>query len=87
MKQTAMQHLKEDLILSKETTKISLSLIENEEIKDACMKVVELTLNSIIKRIDDELLEMEKENAIYLVHQLTKCHHTTVENRYKEIFK
>ena len=64
MIQTAMQDLKEDLILSKATVKNSLSIIENEEIKDACMEVVELTLNNIIKRIDGELLEMEMQQII-----------------------
>jgi acetamidase/formamidase len=57
---TAMQELKSDLILTKSRTKDSLSEIENQEIKDACIKVVEMTLNSIITRIDDELLKMEK---------------------------
>jgi hypothetical protein len=67
MKQTAMQELKDDLILTKSRTKDSLSEIENQEIKDACIKVVEITLNSIIKRIDDELLKMEK-NQIMSVY-------------------
>jgi hypothetical protein len=67
MKQTAMQELKSDLILTKSRTKDSLSEIENQEIKDACIKVVEMTLNSIIKRIDDELLKMEK-NQIMSVY-------------------
>lgn len=64
MKQTAMQELKSDLILTKETTKNSFSEIKNQEIKDACIKVVEMTLNSIITRIDTELLAMEKEQII-----------------------
>ena len=59
--ETAMLNLKEDLILTKSRTKDSFSEIENQEIKDACIKVVEMTLNSIITRIDTELLEMEKE--------------------------
>ena len=61
---TAMQELKSDLILTKSRTKDSLSEIENQEIKDACIKVVEMTLNSIIKRIDDELLKMEKKQIM-----------------------
>ena len=64
MKQTAMQELKSDLVLTKETTKNSFSEIKNQEIKDACIKVVEMTLNSIITRIDTELLEMEKEQIM-----------------------
>lgn len=62
--ETAMLNLKEDLILTKSRTKDSFSEIENQEIKDACIKVVEMTLNSIITRIDTELLEMEKEQII-----------------------
>ena len=61
MKQTAMQELKSDLILTKEITLNSFSAIKKQEIKDACIKVVEMTLNSIITRIDTELLAMEKE--------------------------
>jgi hypothetical protein len=64
MKQTAMQDLKEDLILTKSSIKDALLEIKNEEINKACIEVVNLTLNRIIKRIDDELLEMEKEQMI-----------------------
>ena len=56
-----MQELKSDLILTKEITLISFSAIKKQEIKDACIKVVEITLNSIITRIDTELLAMEEE--------------------------
>lgn len=75
MKQTAMQDLKEDLILTKSKVKDALLEIENAEIKDACVKVVELTLNNIIKRIDDELLEMEKKQIIEFTgdYVLTQC--------------
>jgi len=67
-----MQELKSDLILTKETTKNSFSEIENQEIKDACIKVVEMTLNSIITRIDTELLKMEKEQIIESVVNTVK---------------
>ena len=75
MKQTAMQELKSDLVLTKETTKNSFSEIKNQEIKDACIKVVEMTLNSIITRIDTEMLEMEKEQIIEFTNDyvLTQC--------------
>jgi hypothetical protein len=36
MKQTAMQDLREDLQLTVETAKDSLSEIENQEIREAC---------------------------------------------------
>lgn len=75
MKQTAMQDLKEDLILTKSKVKDALLEIENEEINRACIEVVNLTLNRIIKRIDDELLEMEKEQTIEFTNDyvLTQC--------------
>ena len=62
--QTAMQDLREDLILTEVSVKESLLEIENQEIREACQKVVSLTLKNIIKRIDDELLEMEKQQII-----------------------
>lgn len=75
MKQTAMQDLREDLILTQTSAKESLLEIENQEIRKACQEVVRLTLNNIIKRIDDELLEMEKQQkddyAIELLEWLT----------------
>ena len=75
MEQTAMQDLKEDLILTKSKVKDALLEIENEEINRACVEVVNLTLNRIIKRIDDELLEMEKEQIIEFTNDyvLTQC--------------
>jgi hypothetical protein len=60
MKQTSMQDLREDLQLTVETAKDALLEIENQEIREACQEVVRLTLNNIIKRIDEELLEMER---------------------------
>lgn len=57
---TAMQELREDLQLTIDTAKDALLEIENEGIRLACQEVVRLTLKNIIKRIDNELLEMEK---------------------------
>lgn len=90
MEKTAMQELKSDLILTKETTKNSFSEIKNQEIKDACIKVVEMTLNSIITRIDTELLEMEKEQIIdaHLDGQTTwDVTSKTADKYYNETFK
>ena len=95
MKQTAMQELKSDLILTKSRTKDSFSEIKNQEIKDACINVVEMTLNSIIKRIDTELLEMEKEQTIdFARHCLDKAKDLdiltafmNVEQYYSQTFK
>jgi hypothetical protein len=64
MKQTAMQDLREDLILTQTSVKDALIEIENQEIRKACQEVVRLTLSNIIKRIDEELLEMEKQQII-----------------------
>ena len=58
---TAMQDLREDLQLTIKTAKDALLEIENEDTRVACQEVVRLTLKNIIKRIDDELLEMEKQ--------------------------
>jgi hypothetical protein len=91
MKQTAMQELKSDLILTKSRTKDSLSEIENQEIKDACIKVVEMTLNSIIKRIDDELLKMEKEQimSVYADGRISVISNKIIgyEEYYNETFR
>jgi hypothetical protein len=69
MKQTAMQDLREDLQLTVETAKDSLSEIENQEIREACQEVVRLTLKNIIKRIDEELLEVERQQIIDTFNQ------------------
>jgi SpoVK/Ycf46/Vps4 family AAA+-type ATPase len=61
---TAMQELREDLQLTIETAKDALLEIENGDTRIACQEVVRLTLKNIIKRIDDELLEMEKQQII-----------------------
>lgn len=86
-----MQELKSDLVLTKEITLNSFSAIKKQEIKDACIKVVELTLNSIITRIDTELLAMEKEQMCKFAY---KCHNHykvngdfKIEQYYNETFK
>lgn len=62
---TAMQDLREDLILTQISAKESLLEIENQEIREACQEVVRLTLSNIIKRIDEELLEIERQQKGY----------------------
>lgn len=66
---TSMQELREDLQLTIETAKDALLEIENEDTRIACQEVVRLTLKNIIKRIDDELLEMEKQQIIDAVEE------------------
>ena len=64
MKQTAMQYLKQDLQETFNTANDALLAIENEEIRLACQEVVKVTIKNIIDRIDEKLLEMEKEQII-----------------------
>lgn len=64
MKKTAMQDLREDLILTQTSVKEALLEIENKEARKVCQVVVKLTLSNIIKRIDEELLELEKHQII-----------------------
>jgi len=61
---TAMQELRDDLVATLKTGDEALNEIQDISIRESCQKVVQLTLESIIKRIDDELLEMEKEQKI-----------------------
>lgn len=64
---TAMQDLKEDLQHTIDTANEALMEIEDVVIRKACQKTVELTLKNIVKRIDDELLTMEKQQ-IFAAH-------------------
>jgi hypothetical protein len=61
---TAMQELREDLQLTIDTANNALLDIEDKAIRLACQEVVRLTLKNIIKRIDEELLVMEKQQII-----------------------
>jgi hypothetical protein len=61
---TAMQELRDDLVATLKTGDEALNEIQDISIRESCQKVVQLTLESIIKRIDEELLEMEKEQMI-----------------------
>ena len=86
-----MQELKSDLVLTKETTKNSFLEIENQEIRKVCIGVVEITLNAIIKRIDTELLAMEKEHIIdtwnNAINAVEKDKWESFEQYYNETFK
>jgi hypothetical protein len=53
---TAMQELRDDLVLTLENGNEALNEISDPFIRETCQKLVEITLNEIIKRIDDELL-------------------------------
>ena len=58
---TAMQDLREDLIISIGTCNKALEEIKDLRTREACQSVVNLTIDNILNRIDTELLEMEKE--------------------------
>jgi uncharacterized protein (UPF0335 family) len=88
---TAMQELRDDLVKSLKTGNEALNEIIDEKLREICQKVAQLTLESIIKRIDEELLEMEK-NQIedsYL-QGFAECDATGImdcEKYYNETFK
>jgi len=62
---TAVQELRDDLVMTLKTGDEALNEIKDKSIRESCQKVVQLTLESIIKRIDEELLEMEKNQMGY----------------------
>jgi hypothetical protein len=65
---TAMQDLREDLIISIGTCNKALEEIKDLRTREACQAVVNLTIDNILNRIDTELLEKEKiqiENAYH----------------------
>ena len=84
MKQTAMQDLRGDLMLTIDSSKEGLLEIENVAIRKACQEVVRLTLKTIIKRIDDELLEMEKQQIIDAWIDAEYCNTIGNEINYKD---
>lgn len=61
MRKTAMQNLKDDLLETIITGKEALNEIKDVNIKSACKTTLETTIQDIIKRIDNELLEEEKD--------------------------
>ena len=61
MRKTAMQNLKEDLLETIITGKEAFDKIQDVNIKSACKTTLETTIKDIINRIDNELLEEEKD--------------------------
>jgi hypothetical protein len=72
-KETVMQDLREDLVASIDSAKEALSGIENQVVRSACQEVARLTLKQIINRIDDELLEKEKQQIIDAYYYDPNC--------------
>lgn len=82
---TAMQELRDDLVKSLETGNEALNEITDEKLREICQKVAQLTLESIIKRIDEELLEMEKEQMFKVLIKGTDVHRAyDIELEFKE---
>jgi uncharacterized protein (UPF0335 family) len=77
---TAMQELRDDLVATLKMGDEALNEIQDISIRESCQKVVQLTLESIIKRIDEELLEMEKEQIMRTARQ---CYFEGVRKRTK----
>lgn len=85
MKQTAMEDLKEDLQKTIVTANEALFVIDNYEIRIACQEVVRITLKNIIKRIDEELLEMEKKQMIDFSEYLNVNYYKFNKEQLKEL--
>jgi hypothetical protein len=84
---TAMQDLKEDLQHTIDSANDALMEIENVIIRKACQKSVELTLKNVVKRIDDELLEKEKQQIIDAVTNGRNYRNEDRNQYYNETFK
>ena len=87
---TAMQELRDDLVMTLKTGDEALNEIKDKSIREGCQKVVQLTLESIIKRIDEELLEMEKEQMKKFYGKLQVDENNLIldfEQYYNETFK
>lgn len=61
---TALQDLREDLQLSIDSSNEALNEIEDVKVRLACQEMVNITLKNVIKRIDEELLETEKNQLV-----------------------
>ncbi len=83
---TAMQDLREDLELTIDTANNALLDIEDKAIRLACQDVVKRTLKTIIKRIDDKLLEMEKQQIVDAFDE-GYFDEKSAEQYYKETFE
>ena len=84
-KQTAMQDLRQDLLDTIVTGSDYLNEIEDEQIRNGAINLFETTINTIISRIDEELLEMEKQQIIDAYD--SKVTETLAEEYYNETFK
>ncbi len=58
---TAMQELKQDLQESIASETEALQEIKNELIRNTCLAILERVMRNAIKRVDEEFLEIEKQ--------------------------
>ena len=95
MEQTATQYLREDLLRSIISSTEALEVIDNEKIRLVCQEIVRLTLMIIIERIDEEFLEMEKQQIVDAFYKgiqeqtarvLINAEKTTPEQYYEQRF-
>ena len=90
MKQTAMQDLRQDLLDTIVTGSDALNEIEDEQIRNGAKTLFQTTINTIISRIDEELLEMEKQQIIdaYCDGRISVISHNIMsyEQYYNETF-
>jgi hypothetical protein len=87
---TAMQDLREDLIISIGTCNKALEEIKDLRTREACQAVVNLTIDNILNRIDTELLEKEKQqiiDAFDKAYPYDIVGYNAAEQYYTEIFK
>ena len=63
-KHTAMQDLRQDLLDTIVNGIYALNQIEDEQIRNVSKNVFKTTINTIISRIDEQLLEIEKKQII-----------------------
>jgi hypothetical protein len=57
---TVVQDLKDDLIKSIKTSEIALQEIEDAHVRKCCVDAVKITINTILKRIDEETFRPRK---------------------------
>ena len=80
-----MQELRNDLLKAKEKSITSLNDINNEILRKTCQEAVKLTIESIIERIDDELLEMEKQQSIDFACEVYNSHYYRDTKSFKQV--
>ena len=61
---TPIQDLREDLVLSRVKSLVELDKINDPTQREVAKEVLNITIDGIIKRIDEELLGTEKETIV-----------------------